>query len=114
MQQFGHGLITDRMTLPPEFLRQHPYALACPAKGGFRISASSRIHQPVQVPPEVGILVDGSFSSRTFPPNPGRRRHKLTGNLLLTQLFHSFGDRPARDACRPCDYGDATVSTPPT
>ncbi len=47
VKQFGDGLITDRMTLAPEFLRQHPYALTGPAKGRFRISASRRIHQTV-------------------------------------------------------------------
>src|ERR1700683_400651 len=98
------------MALASEFLRQHPYALTCPAKGRFRISASGGIHEPVQVPAEARILVDGSFSSRTFPPNPGLRRQRLTRYLLQTQLFHPFGDRPARHACRPRNYGNASIS----
>src|ERR1700684_3919824 len=98
------------MTLAPESLRQYPHALTCPAKGRFRISASGGIHQPVQVPAEAGVLSDVSFSSRPFPSNPGLRGQSLTRHLLLTQFFHSFRDRPARHACRPPDYGNASIS----
>jgi len=71
VKQFGYGLITDGVTLAPEFLRQLPYALTCPAEGRFRISARRRLHQPVQVLAESGILVHGSLASPAFPPNPG-------------------------------------------
>ena len=38
------------------------------------------------------------------------RRDRLTRHLLLTQLLHSFGDRPARHACRPRNQRNASIS----
>src|SRR5450759_1200991 len=95
MKHFRHGLITDSMTLALEFLRQHSYALAGPAKGRLRIPSRHGVDQPVQILAEAGILVDSSFSTCTFAPNPELRGRRLLRYLRLTQFLHAFRDRPA-------------------
>jgi hypothetical protein len=83
------------MTLALEFVRQHSYALAGPAKGRLRIPSRHGIHQSVQILAEAGILVDSSLSTCTFAPNPELRGRRLLRHLRLTQFLPAFRDRPA-------------------
>jgi len=69
MQQLGHSLVTDGVALALEFLRQTTHTLARPTKRRFWIAASGRIHQPVEILQQAGVLVGGSFSPRTLPPD---------------------------------------------
>ncbi len=69
-QELGHQLVADAVAHAPQGPRQVPGALRRPPEGGLRIPRGRRLHQPVEVGPQRGVLVDGPLAAPARAPHP--------------------------------------------